>query len=93
MSTATCTVTGMTCGHCVSSVTGWKSLLDGLELPDPDEFLLDQWDLDPHVASHVLQDIVAARRTPTVTLYDVLDQLRRGGASRFADRVARTLTT
>ncbi|GAB2691461.1 heavy-metal-associated domain-containing protein [Thalassiella azotivora] len=36
MSTATYTVTGMTCGHCVSSVTEEISELDGVQSVDVD---------------------------------------------------------
>ena len=36
MSTATYTVTGMTCGHCVASVTEEVTELDGVENVDVD---------------------------------------------------------
>lgn len=54
----------------------------------PDDFLLDQWDLEPRLAEQVLDDIVDARRNPTVTRQDVLGQLHRGGAPRFANHLA-----
>ena len=50
----------------------------------PDDFLLDQSDLEPHLTEQVLLDIVTARHNPTVTRRDVLDQLHRAGAPRFA---------
>jgi len=40
----------------------------------PDDFLLDQWDLDPTVAAQVLGD-TAARQRPEVTVTEILDQL------------------
>lgn len=50
----------------------------------PDDFLLDQFDLEPRLAEQVLLDIVEARRNPTVTRGDILDQLHRAGTPRFA---------
>lgn len=49
-----------------------------IDATHPDDFLLDQWDLEPRLAEQVLDDIVDARRNPTVTHQDVLDQLHRG---------------
>ncbi len=53
----------------------------------PDDFLLDQWDLNPTLAAQVLRDTAAARRRPEVTVADILDQLNRAGAPRFSARV------
>lgn len=50
----------------------------------PDDFLLDQWDLEPLLAEQVLHDIVEARHNPTVSRQDILDQLHRSGTPRFA---------
>lgn len=56
----------------------------------PDDFLLDQWDLDPTVVAQVLRDTAAARQRPEVTLTEILDQLHRSGAPRFSAHAAPT---
>lgn len=50
----------------------------------PDDFLLDQWDLEPLLADQVLLDIVEARHNPTVNRRDILNHLHRSGTPRFA---------
>jgi len=62
------------------------AVLDSFDLVavHPDDFLLDQWDLDPTLTDQVLQEIVEDRNRPSVTRAEVLAQLERGGCPRFA---------
>lgn len=61
----------------------------GLSAVSADEFLLDQFDLDPTGVAGVIQRQAAATRNPALGVSAVLDALVRAGAARFADSVAR----
>jgi len=114
-----------------ASVTGWESLVESFDLPDPgdrhvvaaavmggadaivtanlndfpddalgafdlvathpDDFVLDQWDLNPDLAAQVLRDTATARQRPEVTVADVLGQLTRSGAPQFSALAAAVL--
>ena len=114
-----------------ASVTGWESLVESFDLPDPgdrhvvaaavvggadaivtanlndfpdhalgafdlvaihpDDFLLDQWDLNPDLAAQVLRDAATARQRPEVTVSDILGQLTRSCAPKFSARAAAVL--
>jgi predicted nucleic acid-binding protein len=56
-------------------------LLDGwnVEAKHPDEFLLDQIDLDRQAVHTAVQGIADAWRNPPGTMHDVLDRLERDG--------------
>lgn len=60
----------------------------GIEIQSPDEFLLNQLDLDPDRMIAVLAEQVKAMRTPTITFPDLLRQLARCGVPRFAATAA-----
>lgn len=57
----------------------------GLSVQSPDEFLLNQLDLDPSSVIHALNAQAKATRSPRLEVGDVLDRLERCGAHRFAE--------
>lgn len=61
----------------------------GLEAQGPDEFLLNQLDLDPDVVIRVLHDQAEAAQRPAITFDALVDQLTRCGVPQFAQAVAR----
>ncbi|WOP18821.1 PIN domain-containing protein [Raineyella sp. LH-20] len=63
------------------------SILSGfdIEIQHPDEFLLNQLDLDPDRTMRVLHDQSVATRRPSITIHELLRQLARCGVPRFAE--------
>lgn len=55
----------------------------GLEVISVDNFLLDQFDLDPVATHRVLIEQAAAKTNPPADLETLLTQLARGGARQF----------
>ncbi|MCO5994509.1 PIN domain-containing protein [Actinoallomurus rhizosphaericola] len=51
----------------------------GIEAKSPDDFLLDQIDLDDRIVWACIQQIVDSRVNPPETIEDVLDALERAG--------------
>ncbi|GAA4606063.1 hypothetical protein GCM10023195_21430 [Actinoallomurus liliacearum] len=51
----------------------------GIEAKSPDDFLLDQIDLDDRIVWACIQQIVDSRVNPPETIEDVLDTLERAG--------------
>lgn len=62
-----------------------------LEVQHPDEFLLNQLDLDPEITIRTLKDQAAAGQNPTITVPSLLERLSRCGTPRFAEAAARQL--
>ncbi len=60
----------------------------GLEAQSPDDFLLNQLDLDPDVLIRVLHAQAAATQRPAITFDVLVDQLARCGVPRFAQAAA-----
>lgn len=56
----------------------------GLEVQHPDEFLLNQLDLEPDLTVAVLHQQASAARRPAMTTRTLLDHLARCGVPRFA---------
>lgn len=63
----------------------------GLEVQHPDEFLLNQLDLDPDLTVATLHRQAAATRRPAITTRSLLDHLGRCRAPRFAAAAAAQL--
>jgi predicted nucleic acid-binding protein len=63
----------------------------GLEAQHPDEFLLNQLDLDPDTTIAVLHRQAAATRRPEISTKVLLDHLARCGVPKFAGAAARQL--
>lgn len=63
------------------------AILDDLdiEIQHPDEFLLNQLDLDPDRTMRVLQEQSLATRNPAITIHELLGQLARCGVNRFSE--------
>lgn len=57
-----------------SDLTPW-----GIEAKSPDDFVLDQIDLDPRVVWACVQQIADSRNSPPETIDDVLDALEAAG--------------
>lgn len=57
----------------------------GLEVQHPDEFLLNQFDLEPDLTVATLHRQAAATRRPVRTPKALLDHLARCGVPRFAE--------
>lgn len=70
-------------------VDGWERLLNAINLPD--EFLMNQLDLDPERVMAALRVQAAATRNPPLTVADVLGRLERCGALEFAASARRQL--
>lgn len=62
-----------------------------LEAQSPDEFLMNQLDLDPERVMAALRVQAAATRNPPLTVADVLGRLERCGAHEFAASARRQL--
>ena len=62
-----------------------------IEVQHPDEFLLNQLDLDPDRTVRVLVEQAEAARNPAITVPALLAQLARCGVPRFAENAARQL--
>lgn len=60
----------------------------GLEAQGPDEFLLNQLDLDPDVVIRVLHAQAAATHRPAITFDALVEHLSRCGVPRFAAAAA-----
>jgi predicted nucleic acid-binding protein len=56
----------------------------GIEARHPDDFLIDQFHLDPIGVHKVVQRITDEARNPAMTVDDVLDTLERTGMVSFA---------
>lgn len=56
-----------------------------LEVQHPDEFFVNQLDLDPAEVMRSLQVQASATRSPALTVADILASLERCGASAFAE--------
>lgn len=56
----------------------------GLEVQDPDTFLLNQLDLEPDLTIATLHRQAAATRRPAITTKVLLDHLARCGVLAFA---------
>lgn len=61
----------------------------GIEIQHPDEFLLNQLDLDPDCIITVLSEQAKATRNPAITLERLLAQLARCGVPKFAAEAAK----
>jgi hypothetical protein len=59
----------------------------GLEAVSVDSFLLDQLDFTVSTCLEVIREQALATRNPKITAQDLLSQLERAGAPRFASRV------
>jgi predicted nucleic acid-binding protein len=62
-----------------------------LEVIHPNDFLLDQLDLDPRTVIDVIREQAAHTRNPALEPVDVLARLARCGVHGFADEVGRLL--
>lgn len=62
-----------------------------IEAQSPDEFLLNQLDLDPDRTMWVLHEQAMATRKPAITIQTLLQQLARCGVPGFADATQRQL--
>lgn len=60
----------------------------GLEVQHPDEFLLNQLDLEPDITIATLHRQASATRRPAITTKVLLDHLARCGAPRFSSTAA-----
>ena len=60
----------------------------GLEAQSPDDFLLNQLDLDPEVVIRVLHAQAAATHRPAITFDALVDRLARCGVPQFAQAAA-----
>ncbi|QXT62932.1 hypothetical protein [Tessaracoccus palaemonis] len=60
----------------------------GLEVQHPDEFLLNQLDLEPDLTVASLHRQAAATRRPVITTRVLLDHLARCGVPKFAATAA-----
>lgn len=63
----------------------------GLEVQHPDDFLLNQLDLEPDLTIATLHQQAAATKRPTVTTAALLEKLGRCGVPKFASVAARQL--
>lgn len=69
-----------------------KSLsVHGIEAIRLDDFLLDQYDLNPSATRRIVVEQAAAMTQPPVAVNVLLTRLSRGGAPRFAKLVADNL--
>lgn len=63
----------------------------GLPAVSPEDFLLDQLDLDPAGTVELLREQARDKKRPPLTVEDVLGALGRAGAPRFSAAVATLL--
>jgi predicted nucleic acid-binding protein len=59
----------------------------GIEVIDPDRFILNQWDLDPVTAMTAFKHMRARRKKPQATVEDFALALERGGLPATAQRI------
>jgi predicted nucleic acid-binding protein len=59
----------------------------GIEVVDPDRFIINQWDLDPVTAMTAFKHMRARRRRPQATAEDFAQALERGGLPATAQRI------
>jgi predicted nucleic acid-binding protein len=59
----------------------------GIEVVDPDTFLVNQWDLDPFVAIAAFKRMRARRQKPESSAADFADALERSGLVVTAERL------
>lgn len=59
----------------------------GIEVVDPDTFLVNQWDLDPLVAIAAFKRMRARRQKPESSPDDFADALERNGLGLTAERI------
>jgi predicted nucleic acid-binding protein len=69
-----------------SSLEPW-----GIQVVDPDAFLLDQLDLAPGLVVSAVSEQAAASRRPPLTVHDLCGSLARCGVPEFADELRRHL--
>lgn len=62
-----------------------------VEAQHPDEFLMNQLDLDPESVMTALHLQASATQNPVLTVSDVLGRLERCGASQFCDAARRQM--
>ncbi|MFI5565178.1 hypothetical protein ACIA2T_38295 [Amycolatopsis japonica] len=60
-------------------VTGYEPLVATLDLPDPDDFVLDRIELCERVVVEAVRRIADSRRAPPTSVSEVLDALERCG--------------
>jgi predicted nucleic acid-binding protein len=60
----------------------------GIEVQGPDDFLLNQLDLDPDIVIRVLHAQAAATQRPAISFDALVDHLARCGVPRFASAAA-----
>lgn len=59
----------------------------GIEVVDPDRFIINQWDLDPIVAMTAFKRMRARRKKPEATPEDFAQALERGGLPATSQRI------
>lgn len=59
----------------------------GMEVVDPDRFIINQWDLDPVTAMTAFKHMRARRKKPQATAEDFAQALERGGLPATAQRI------
>lgn len=59
----------------------------GIEVVDPDRFIINQWDLDPIVAMTAFKHMRARRKKPESTPEDFAQALERNGLPATAQRI------
>lgn len=59
----------------------------GIEVVDPDRFIINQWDLDPVTAMTAFKHMRARRKKPQATAEDFAQALERGGLPATAQRI------
>jgi len=59
----------------------------GIEVVDPDRFIVNQWDLEPVTAMTAFKHMRARRKKPQTTAEDFAQALERGGLPATAQRV------
>ncbi|RKT98852.1 PIN domain-containing protein [Burkholderia sp. Nafp2/4-1b] len=59
----------------------------GIEVVDPDRFIINQWDLDPVTTMTAFKHMRARRKKPQATAEDFAQALERGGLPATAQRI------
>jgi predicted nucleic acid-binding protein len=59
----------------------------GIEVVDPDRFIINQWDLDPVTAMTAFKHMRARRKNPQASAEDFAQGLERGGLPATAQRI------